>query len=94
MYCDVLQVLEAAVIALPDERWGERPLLIVVPQSHAGQESYRATVQLCMLTCAAICATCGTLAVAMATDRLAYVQYPCFSTECDAQQSALYSVQA
>jgi acyl-CoA synthetase (AMP-forming)/AMP-acid ligase II len=30
------QVLEAAVIALPDERWGERPLLIVVPQPNAG----------------------------------------------------------
>jgi acyl-CoA synthetase (AMP-forming)/AMP-acid ligase II len=32
-----LQVLEAAVIAVPDERWGERPLLVVVPQPHAGE---------------------------------------------------------
>jgi acyl-CoA synthetase (AMP-forming)/AMP-acid ligase II len=32
-----LQVLEAAVIAIPDERWGERPLLVVVPQPHAGE---------------------------------------------------------
>ncbi|WIA41363.1 hypothetical protein OEZ86_004955 [Tetradesmus obliquus] len=30
------KVLEAAVIAIPDERWGERPLLIVVPQPLAG----------------------------------------------------------
>eukprot|EP00878_Enallax_costatus_P030307 GHUV01032984.1.p1 GENE.GHUV01032984.1~~GHUV01032984.1.p1 ORF type:complete len:208 (+),score=48.02 GHUV01032984.1:326-949(+) len=30
------KVLEAAVIALPDERWGERPLLIVVAQPHSG----------------------------------------------------------
>lgn len=37
MLCLIVpQVLEAAVIAIPDERWGERPLLIVVPQPHAG----------------------------------------------------------
>jgi acyl-CoA synthetase (AMP-forming)/AMP-acid ligase II len=35
----VPQVLEAAVIAIPDERWGERPLLIVVPQPHAAGEA-------------------------------------------------------
>jgi fatty-acyl-CoA synthase len=29
------QVLEAAVIAMPDARWGERPLLVVVPQPDA-----------------------------------------------------------
>jgi acyl-CoA synthetase (AMP-forming)/AMP-acid ligase II len=27
------QVLEAAVIAMPSERWGERPLLVVVPKA-------------------------------------------------------------
>jgi fatty-acyl-CoA synthase len=32
-----LQVLEAAVIAMPNERWGERPLLIVVPKQGAGE---------------------------------------------------------
>eukprot|EP00879_Flechtneria_rotunda_P013367 GHRR01013957.1.p1 GENE.GHRR01013957.1~~GHRR01013957.1.p1 ORF type:complete len:477 (+),score=139.27 GHRR01013957.1:1442-2872(+) len=32
------KVLEAAVIAMPDERWGERPMLIIVPQSTAGAD--------------------------------------------------------
>jgi acyl-CoA synthetase (AMP-forming)/AMP-acid ligase II len=32
------QVLEAAVIAMPNERWGERPLLIVVPKPGAGTQ--------------------------------------------------------
>lgn len=27
------EVLEAAAIAVPDERWGERPMLIVVPRA-------------------------------------------------------------
>ncbi|PSC71890.1 long-chain-fatty-acid-ligase [Micractinium conductrix] len=36
------QVAEAAVIALPDKKWGERPLLIVVPRN--GQEPSRDSV--------------------------------------------------
>lgn len=32
-----VQVLEAAVIAMPNERWGERPLLIVVPKQATGE---------------------------------------------------------
>jgi acyl-CoA synthetase (AMP-forming)/AMP-acid ligase II len=36
---NLLQVLEAAVIAVPSERWGERPLLIVVPKQGAGEQS-------------------------------------------------------
>jgi fatty-acyl-CoA synthase len=31
------QVMEAAVIAIPDERWGERPLAVVVPTPAAGE---------------------------------------------------------
>lgn len=30
------QVMEAAVIAIPDEKWGERPLAVVVPTPDAG----------------------------------------------------------
>jgi acyl-coenzyme A synthetase/AMP-(fatty) acid ligase len=28
----LLQVLEAAVVGIPHAKWGERPLLVVVPQ--------------------------------------------------------------
>jgi acyl-CoA synthetase (AMP-forming)/AMP-acid ligase II len=38
------QVLEAAVIAVPSERWGERPLLIVVPKQGAGKQRNRSVV--------------------------------------------------
>lgn len=31
------QVAEAAVIAIPNPRWGERPLLVVVPRDEPGQ---------------------------------------------------------
>jgi acyl-CoA synthetase (AMP-forming)/AMP-acid ligase II len=35
---DAQQVLEAAVVGIPDERWGERPLLVVVlrPEHRCG----------------------------------------------------------
>jgi acyl-CoA synthetase (AMP-forming)/AMP-acid ligase II len=45
------QVLEAAVIALPDERWGERPLLIVVPQPAAAAAAAEAGEELSDLDC-------------------------------------------
>lgn len=32
-----VQVLEAAVIAMTHEHWGERPLLIVVPKQATGE---------------------------------------------------------
>jgi fatty-acyl-CoA synthase len=41
-----LQVLEAAVIAMPNERWGERPLLIVVPNQGAGEAAVQDQPQL------------------------------------------------
>ena len=30
--CHAVQVLEAAVVGIPHPKWGERPLLVVVPQ--------------------------------------------------------------
>uniref|UniRef100_A0A383WNB5 AMP-dependent synthetase/ligase domain-containing protein n=1 Tax=Tetradesmus obliquus TaxID=3088 RepID=A0A383WNB5_TETOB len=36
------KVLEAAVVGIPDEKWGERPLLVVVPHAHvAGDEALK-----------------------------------------------------
>lgn len=29
-----MQVAEAAVIGIPDSKWGERPLLIIVPKKN------------------------------------------------------------
>ncbi|TCO80862.1 fatty-acyl-CoA synthase [Plasticicumulans lactativorans] len=44
-------VAEAAVIALPDERWGERPFALVVPK--AGQELDPAALHALLADCAA-----------------------------------------
>jgi len=38
--CVLCQVLEAAVVGIPHPKWGERPLLVVVPQpEHAPGET-------------------------------------------------------
>lgn len=40
LFCVACQVLEAAVVGIPHPKWGERPLLVVVPQpEHAPGET-------------------------------------------------------
>ena len=38
------EVMEATVIAIPDERWGERPMAVVVPVSDAGSVTAEALI--------------------------------------------------
>jgi acyl-CoA synthetase (AMP-forming)/AMP-acid ligase II len=42
--CDLVQVLEAAVVGIPHAKWGERPLLVVVPQPQYAPGEHRCFV--------------------------------------------------